>query len=280
MTAMTMTDAESGRASPVAAGKLAGRAVLITGGTRGIGAAICASLAGQGASVAAGYSGDTDRAKAFVGDFARQFGPARITVHRGNVASPADCQRVVQEVIAEHGRLDILVNNAGVTVDKLAVDLTTADWDKVLTVNLSGAFHMAQAALAHMLERGTGRIINVSSLAGEIGNIGQANYAASKSGLLGLTKALAREAAFLLSRSGPLTPDTIGITVNAVTPGFIATEMLDHIPAKTLSSLTAQIPCGRLGRPEEVARIVHFLAADASSYITGQVWGVNGGLDM
>jgi NAD(P)-dependent dehydrogenase (short-subunit alcohol dehydrogenase family) len=280
MTAMTMTDAESGRASPVAAGKLAGRAVLITGGTRGIGAAICASLAGQGASVAAGYSGDTDRAKAFVGDFARQFGPARITVHRGNVASPADCQRVVQEVIAGHGRLDILVNNAGVTVDKLAVDLTTADWDKVLTVNLSGAFHMAQAALAHMLERGTGRIINVSSLAGEIGNIGQANYAASKSGLLGLTKALAREAAFLLSRSGPLTPDTIGITVNAVTPGFIATEMLDHIPAKTLSSLTAQIPCGRLGRPEEVARIVHFLAADASSYITGQVWGVNGGLDM
>jgi acetoacetyl-CoA reductase/3-oxoacyl-[acyl-carrier protein] reductase len=275
-----MTDAESGRASPVAAGKLAGRAALVTGGTRGIGAAICASLAGQGASVAAGYSGDTDRAKAFVGDFAPQFGPARITVHRGNVASPGDCQRVVQEVIAEHGRLDILVNNAGVTVDKLAVDLTTADWDKVLAVNLSGAFHMAQAALVHMLERGTGRIINVSSLAGEIGNIGQANYAASKSGLFGLTKALAREAAFLLSRSGRLTPDTIGITVNAVTPGFIATEMLEHIPAKTLSRLMAQIPCGRLGRPEEVARIVHFLAADASSYITGQVWGVNGGLDM
>jgi acetoacetyl-CoA reductase/3-oxoacyl-[acyl-carrier protein] reductase len=275
-----MTDAESGRASPVAAGKLAGRAALVTGGTRGIGAAICASLAGQGASVAAGYSGDTDRAKAFVGDFAPQFGPARITVHRGNVATPGDCQRVVQEVIAEHGRLDILVNNAGVTVDKLAVDLTTADWDKVLAVNLSGAFHMAQAALVHMLERGTGRIINVSSLAGEIGNIGQANYAASKSGLFGLTKALAREAAFLLSRSGRLTPDTIGITVNAVTPGFITTEMLEHIPPRTLSRLTAQIPCGRLGRPEEVARIVHFLAADGSSYITGQVWGVNGGLDM
>jgi NAD(P)-dependent dehydrogenase (short-subunit alcohol dehydrogenase family) len=277
---MTMTDAEPDRASPKAAGKLAGRAVLVTGGTRGIGAAICASLAGQGASVAAGYSGDTDRAKAFVGDFARKFAPARVTVHRGNVASPADCQRVVHEVIAEHGRLDILVNNAGVTVDKLAVDLTTADWDKVLSVNLSGAFHMAQAALAHMLERGTGRIINVSSLAGEIGNIGQANYAASKSGLFGLTKALAREAAFLLSRSGRLTPDTIGITVNAVTPGFIETEMLEHIPAKALSRLTAQIPCGRLGRPAEVARIVHFLAADASSYITGQVWGVNGGLDM
>jgi 3-oxoacyl-[acyl-carrier protein] reductase len=274
------TDAGSSRASPVAAGELAGRAVLITGGTRGIGAAICASMAGQGASVAAGYSGDTGRANAFAGDFARQFGPARVTVHRGNVARPADCQRVVQEVIAEHGRLDVLVNNAGITVDKLAVDLTTADWDKVLAVNLSGAFHMAQAALAHMLERGTGRIIIVSSLAGEIGNIGQANYAASKSGLFGLTKALAREAAFLLSRSGRLTPDTIGITVNAVTPGFIATEMVEHMPAKTLSRLTAQIPCGRLGRPEEVARIVRFLAADASSYITGQVWGVNGGLDM
>ena len=139
---------------------------------------------------------------------------------------------------------------------------------------------MAQAALVHMLERGTGQIISVSSLAGETGNIGQANYAASKSGLFGLTKALAREAAFLLSRSGRLTPDTIGITVNAVNPGFIATEMLEHIPAKTLSRLMAQIPCGRLGRPEEVARLVHFLAADASSYITGQVWGVNGGLDM
>lgn len=123
-------------------------------------------------------------------------------MHRGNVTSPGDCQRVVQEVIAEHGRLDILVNNAGVTVDKLAVDLTTADWDKVLAVSLSGAFHMAQAALVHMLERGTGQIINVSSLAGETGNIGQANYAASKSGLFGLTKALAREAAFLLSRAG------------------------------------------------------------------------------
>jgi len=261
--------------------KLAGRVALVTGGTRGIGAAISTSLASQGAGVAAGYSGNTERAKAFAAGFERRFAaPARLTLHRGNVASPEDCQRVVAEVIDQHGRLDILVNNAGITVDKLALNLTAADWDKVISVNLSGAFHMAQAALGHMLERGTGRIIAVSSVIGEMGNIGQANYAASKSGLLGLTKALAREAAFLLARSGKLTEDSIGLTVNAVTPGFIATEMLDSIPEKTLNRLIAQIPCGRLGRPEEVARIVHILAADASSYITGQVWGVNGGMDM
>jgi NAD(P)-dependent dehydrogenase (short-subunit alcohol dehydrogenase family) len=261
--------------------KLASRVALVTGGTRGIGAAICTSLASQGAAVAAGYSGNTERAKAFAAGFERRFtAPVRLTLHRGNVASPEDCQRVVQEVIDQHGRLDILINNAGITLDKLALNMATADWDKVIDVNLSGAFHMAQAALGHMLERGTGRVINVSSVVGEMGNIGQANYAASKSGLLGLTKALAREAAFLLARSGKLTEDTIGLTVNAVTPGFIATEMVDTIPEKTLARLLAQVPCGRLGRPEEVARIVHILAADASSYITGQVWGVNGGMDM
>ena len=131
-----------------------------------------------------------------------------------------------------------------------------------------------------MLRRGTGRIINISSIAGETGNVGQANYAASKSGLLGLTKALARETAFLIAKEGMLTEDSIGLTVNAVTPGLVATEMLDHIPEKVLDRLIAQIPCGRLGRAEEIARVVHFLAADASSYITGQVWAVNGGMDM
>jgi NAD(P)-dependent dehydrogenase (short-subunit alcohol dehydrogenase family) len=278
---MTPEDVITDQPPATTGDKLVHRVALVTGGTRGIGAAICVSLASQGASVAAGYGGNAERAKAFAADFERRLGaPARVTVHQGNVASPADCRRVVQEVIAQHGRLDILVNNAGITADKLVLDLTAGDWDKVVAVNLSGAFHMAQAALAHMLERGTGRVINVSSLAGEIGNIGQSNYAASKSGLLGLTKTLAREVAFLLAKSGRLTPGTIGITVNAVTPGFIATEMLDHIPDRTLSHLIAQIPCGRLGRPEEVARIVHILAADASSYITGQVWGVNGGLDM
>ncbi|HTU08554.1 MAG TPA: 3-oxoacyl-ACP reductase FabG [Trebonia sp.] len=278
---MTSTDDIADQPPGFGGQKLAGRVALVTGGTRGIGAAICASLASQGALVAAGYSGNTERAKAFAADFERRFGAlVRLTVHRGNIASPEDCRRVVGQVIDQHGRLDILVNNAGITIDRLALDLTTGDWDKVVAVNLSGAFYMAQAALGHMLERGTGRIINVSSIAGEIGNVGQANYAASKSGLLGLTKALAREAAFVLARSGKLTPDTIGLTVNAVAPGLIATEMLDTVPAGALARLTAQIPCGRLGRPEEVARIVHILAADASSYITGQVWGVNGGMDM
>jgi acetoacetyl-CoA reductase/3-oxoacyl-[acyl-carrier protein] reductase len=234
-------------------------------------------------AIAAGYSGNTERAAAFIAGCDRRFGglaPVTVTVHQGNVGRPEDCQRVAQEVIAQHGRLDILVNNAGVAVDKLALDMTKQDWTTVVDVNLSGAFHMAQAALAHMLERGTGRIINISSIAGELGNVGQANYAAAKAGLLGLTKALAREAAFLLARSGKLSEDSIGVTVNAVTPGLIATEMLDHIPDRVLARLTAQIPCGRLGRPEEVARVVHFLAADASAYITGQVWAVNGGMDM
>jgi acetoacetyl-CoA reductase/3-oxoacyl-[acyl-carrier protein] reductase len=131
-----------------------------------------------------------------------------------------------------------------------------------------------------MLERGTGRIINVSSVIGETGNIGQANYAASKSGLFGLTKTLAREALFQLARSGKLSEDSIGVTVNTVTPGFVATEMLQSVPEKVLEKIKSQIPMGRLAQPEEVARVVHFLAADAAGYITGQVWGVNGGLDM
>jgi acetoacetyl-CoA reductase/3-oxoacyl-[acyl-carrier protein] reductase len=264
-----------------AEGKLTGRVALVTGGTRGIGAAICASLARQGASVAAGYSGDTERAALFAQGLTEKYGSTvPVTLHQGDVANPAHCQRVVQEVIDQHGRLDILVNNAGVTHDNLTLNLSTAEWDKVLAVNLSGAFHMSQAALQHMLERGTGRIINISSIAGEIGNVGQANYAASKAGLLGLTKTLARETASLLARSGKLTEDSIGLTVNAVTPGLVATEMLEHIPQSVLDRMIAQIPGGRLGQPDDIARVVHFMAADASSYITGQVWAVNGGLDM
>jgi acetoacetyl-CoA reductase/3-oxoacyl-[acyl-carrier protein] reductase len=139
---------------------------------------------------------------------------------------------------------------------------------------------MAQNALEHMLERGTGRIINVSSVIGETGNIGQVNYAASKSGLFGLTKSLAKEAVFQLSRAEKPAGDGIGLTVNAVTPGFIATDMLASMPDKALDRVRAQIPLGRLGKPEEIARVVGFLAADESAYITGQVWAVNGGLDM
>jgi NAD(P)-dependent dehydrogenase (short-subunit alcohol dehydrogenase family) len=259
--------------------KLSGRVALVTGGTRGIGAAICRSLASQGASIAAGYSGNRDRAEQFLKEFDRDF-EGRATIHQGNVSHPEDCHRVVQEVLKEHGRIDILVNNAGITMDKMAMKMTIEAWNEVIAVNLSGSFYMAQPALEHMVERGTGRIIFVSSVIGETGNIGQANYAASKAGMLGLTKTLAREAAFILARAGKRSDDSVGITVNTVTPGFVATEMLENVPEKVLEKITAQIPVGRLCRPEEIARVVHFLAADASAYITGQVWGVNGGMDM
>jgi len=162
----------------------------------------------------------------------------------------------------------------------MAMKMSVEDWNTVLAVNLSGSFFMAQPALEHMVERGTGRIIFVSSVIGETGAIGQANYSASKAGMLGLTKTLAKEAAFLLARSGKRDDDGVGITVNTVTPGYVSTEMLENVPEKVLEKIKLQIPLGRLCRPEEIARVVHFLAADASAYITGQVWGVNGGLDM
>ncbi len=260
--------------------KLKGRVALVTGGTRGIGAAICRSLASQGAVIAAGYSGNDQAAGEFRDAFTQEYSTS-ISTHKGNVGDPGDCRRTIDDVIATHGRLDILVNNAGITIDKTVLKMSDDDWYNVLNVNLSGAFFLSQAALRHMAERGSGRIVNVSSVIGEMGNIGQANYAASKSGLFGLTKTLAREASRMLARSGKLTdPDGIGLTINTITPGFIATEMLEHIPDKVMEQILSQIPLGRLGKPEEIARVVHFLAADASSYITGQVWGVNGGMDM
>jgi 3-oxoacyl-[acyl-carrier protein] reductase len=266
--------------SAVVGDKLAGRVALVTGGTRGIGAAICQSLAAQGATVAAGYGENTTRAEEFLKDLEDRYtGPDRATIHKGDVAKPEDCKRVVQEVLDQHGRLDILVNNAGITSDKMAIKMSAEAWNSVVAVNLSGSFFMAQPALEHMLERGTGRIIFVSSLNGEVGSIGQANYSASKSGLFGLTKTLAKEASFLLARAGML-GEGVGVTVNAVTPGYVATEMLDGIPEKVLEKFKSTIPLARFSRPEEIARVVHFLAADGSSYITGQVWGVNGGLDM
>ena len=268
--------------SAPAEGKLTGRVAFVTGGTRGIGAAISQSLAAQGAAIAAGYAGNKAKADSFAEVFrARHLDDGvKVTLHKGNVGSGDDCRRAVAEVIEQHGRLDILVNNAGITIDKTVAKMTDEDWNKVLSVNLSGAFYLSQAALTHMLDRGTGRIINVSSVIGETGHIGQANYAASKSGLFGLTKTLAREALFQLARSGKLNDGSIGLTVNTVTPGYVATEMLGAVPEKLLEKIKAQIPMGRLAQPEEVARVVHFLAADAAGYITGQVWGVNGGLDM
>lgn len=258
--------------------RLHGRVAFVTGGTRGIGGAICSSLAEQGADVAAGYSRDRETAEAFISKLTQE--RLKGSIHQGNIASAEDCRRTVAEVIEQHGRLDILVNNAGITIDKTVLKLTDEDWYKVIAVNLSGAFFMSQAALPHMIDRGSGRIVNMSSIIGEMGNIGQANYAASKSGLFGLTKTFALEAAFQLKRAGKLEEDGIGITVNTVAPGFVATEMLEHVPDKVLDGIKDKIPVGRLGRPDEIARVVHFLVADQSSFITGAIWAVNGGMDM
>jgi NAD(P)-dependent dehydrogenase (short-subunit alcohol dehydrogenase family) len=257
--------------------ELAGRVALVTGGTRGIGAAICRSLASAGAVVGAGFSSNRDRADELRQAIENDGGT--LTLHQGNVGDYEDCQRVVKEVIEQHGRLDILVNNAGVTVDRPIWKMSHDDWHKVLRVNLSGAFYMSKPAVVHMLERGSGRIINISSVTGEIGNIGQANYTASKAGLFGLTKTLAREAAFALRASGKLDKG-MGLTVNTVTPGLIETDMVATIPPFMLNKFIEDIPMHRMGQADEIARVVTFLAQDASGYITGQIWGVNGGLDM
>jgi NAD(P)-dependent dehydrogenase (short-subunit alcohol dehydrogenase family) len=184
--------------------KLRGRVAFVTGGTRGIGAAICRSLATQGAAVAAGYSGNDEAADRFRQSFEQSFPEQGFSVHKGDISAGDDCRRTVQEVIERHGRLDILVNNAGITADRGVLKMTDDDWRRVIDVNLSGAFYLSQAALRHMLERGSGRIINISSVIGEMGNIRHTNYASVKSGLFGLTKTLAREAAFQLQKAGKL----------------------------------------------------------------------------
>jgi acetoacetyl-CoA reductase len=244
-------------------GAMDGQVVLVTGGTRGIGHAISERMLAAGAKVAAGYSRDEEAAKQFV----NEHGPD-VSVHQGNIGNSDDCQRVVSEVIDEHGKLDVLVNNAGITADRTVRKMAPEDWDRVIQINLSGAFYMCHAVINHMLDRGSGRIIMISSVIGEKGNIGQANYAAAKSGLFGLTTSLALETA------------RKGITVNAVTPGYIETEMVAAVPAEALEKVVAQIPMGRLGKPEEVARVVEFLADPDSGYITGEVYGINGGLYM
>ena len=276
----TVEQADESRSPGIQGAKLRGRVAFVTGGTRGIGAAISKSLASQGATVGAGYGRNTEQAQRFLAELSAASDGAEVSVHQGDVGSAGDCRRTIQEVIDLHGRLDILINNAGITIDKTVAKMTDDEWNKVIAVNLSGAFFLAQAALAHMLERGSGRIVMVSSVIGEMGAVGQANYAASKAGLFGLTKTLAREACFQMARAGKLTEDGIGVTVNAITPGYVATEMIESIPEKVLDRIKGSIPMRRLAQPWEIARVVHFLAADASGYITGQVWGVNGGLDM
>lgn len=243
-----------------------GRVAVVTGGTRGIGAAITERLTTNGAAVAAGYNRGHESAEKFAQQMEGK--GAKVSVHQGRVDHPDDCNRVVKEVMDRFGRIDFLVNNAGITVDKTVRKMTVDDWHQVLDVNLSGAFQMTKAVLEHMIERGSGRIVNISSVIGQTGNIGQANYAASKAGLFGFSKSLALEMA------------QKGITVNCVAPGFIKTEMVAAIPEAALQKVVDKIPQRRLGTPEEVARVVCFLLEDDSSYITGAVYDVNGGLDM
>jgi acetoacetyl-CoA reductase len=243
-----------------------GRVALVTGGTRGIGAAITKQLARNGASVAAGYSRGEESARRFKDEMVAE--GAQISIHQGRVDDAADCNRVFQEVMETFGRVDYLVNNAGITIDKTVRKMTVEDWHQVLDVNLSGGFNMTKSVLEHMIARGSGRIVMISSVIGETGNVGQANYAASKAGLFGFTKSLALEMA------------PRGITVNCVAPGFIATEMVGAIPPAVLEKVVEKIPQRRLGKPEEVARVVQFLLEDDASYITGAVYAVNGGLDM
>jgi len=243
-------------------GDMTGQVALVTGGVRGIGRSICDRLAKLGVVLAAGYSRDSDAVKQFCADYPDG------SVHQGNIGVNADCERVIDEVLQRHGRLDILVNNAGITVDRTVRKMTPQDWDRVVQVNLSGAFYLSRAILQHMLDRGTGRIINISSIIGEAGNIGQANYAAAKSGLFGLTMSLAQETA------------RKGITVNSVAPGYVSTEMVAAVPKEALDRVIAKIPVGRLGEPDEIARVVEFIADPDSAFITGQIYSVNGGQHM
>jgi acetoacetyl-CoA reductase len=245
-------------------GDMTGQVALVTGGIRGIGLAICERLMNRGVKVAAGYSSNQETAQ----QFAHKYADHGVSIHQGNIDSDGDCVRVIGEVLDQHGQLDILVNNAGITVDKTVRKMTPQEWDHVIHVNLSGAFYLSKAILQHMLDRGYGRIVNISSVIGSAGGFGQANYASAKSGLFGLTMSLALETA------------SKGITVNAVTPGYITTDMTAAVPSNVMEKLVARIPVSRLGEPDEVARVVEFLADPESAYITGQVYPVNGGLYM
>ena len=232
-------------------GDMTGQVALVTGGIRGIGRAISERLFARGVEVCAGYSHGKEAAEKFAADH------PRASVHQGNIGVVEDCERVIQ------------VNNAGVTLDKTVRKMTPQDWDHVIQINLSGAFYLSRAILQHMLDRKSGRIINISSIIGEAGNIGQANYASSKAGLFGLTMSLALETA---SRGN--------ITVNSVAPGYISTEMVQAVPKEALDKVIAKIPVGRLGEPDEIARVVEFLADPDSGFITGQIYSVNGGQYM
>ena len=241
------------------------RVAIVTGASRGIGKSIALLMAKNGAKVVASAR-NQELLDALVAEI-KSFGGEAIAV-AGDVSKTEAANNLIATAVESYGQVDILVNNAGITKDGLILRMKDEDWDSVLDINLKGAFICTRAAAKVMTKKRYGRIINISSVVGEMGNAGQANYCASKAGLIGLTKSNARE---LAKRN---------ITVNAITPGFIATDMTDEISDKAKDELSAQIPLGHLGEAEDIAEAVLFLASERSKYITGQVLGVNGGMYM
>ena len=241
-------------------------AALVTGGGRGIGRAICLELTKAGFDVCINYAASSAAAEQ-TAEECKAFGVQAVAL-QADVTNPAECQTLVDTAAKTFGRLDVLVNNAGVNADKLILRMQEADFDKVIDTNLKGAFFCSKAACKLMMRQRYGRIINLSSVVGLHGNAGQSNYAASKAGLIGLTKSLAKEFA------------ARGVTVNAVAPGFIETDMTAAMPEAAKTAALAAVPAGRIGAPAEVAHAVAFLASEEAAYITGQVLCVDGGMGM
>lgn len=245
---------------------LSGKTAVVTGASRGIGRAIACKLATEGASVVLNYKGSRERAEEVKARIEAEGGTAYLLPC--DVADFAACEAFMKEAIGLLGRLDILVNNAGITRDGLLMRMSEEDYDAVLNTNLKGTFHCIRFAARQMIKQRSGRILNISSVSGVLGNAGQANYAASKAGVIGLTKSAAREFAGR------------GITVNAIAPGFIHTEMTKALPEKVRENAVAQIPLGRFGEAEEVAEAAAFLVSDRAGYMTGQVLHIDGGMAM
>ena len=245
---------------------LENKVALVTGAGRGIGRAIAIALAEEGAEVIVNYNGSEERAKEVKQTIEENGGKA--SIYKCNVSDFEACETMIREIVKEHGHLDILVNNAGITKDGLIMKMKEEDFDRVLNVNLKGTFNTIRHSARQMLKQRSGKIINISSVSGVMGNAGQANYCASKAGIIGLTKSVARE---LGSR---------GITSNAVAPGFIRTEMTDVLPEDVKKAMGEQIPLKHFGETKDIAEAVAFLASDEAAYITGQVLHVDGGMAM